>query len=326
MNRNLQIDTLRGLACLLLVSYHVIGSNPYNGLRVLDGFVRDFNDILAYVRMPLFTFLSGLVYSFRPFLSGAGDFIIKKARRLLLPMIFVGTTFAVLQYLTPGSNDSIQSWYLIHILPVAHFWFIESLFLLFLIVVMLEATSMFSSIGKWALITLISIAFYLSSINIVYFSLNGLIYLMPYFLIGMGVNRYKLISYLSKTTSTFILISITLLFSAIYFGFIDYSNKRELLPLIVGMLSCSCLLALKLESKLLASVGSYSYSIYLYHVFFTAFSRIVLLKLGLGEYFYILFMASLFMGVIGPILIELTFKKYNITRVLFLGMPKKKLV
>ena len=56
---NMRVETLRGLACVLLVLYHVIGIDSSTGMRVEDGPVRWLNDGLAYLRMPLFTFLSG---------------------------------------------------------------------------------------------------------------------------------------------------------------------------------------------------------------------------------------------------------------------------
>jgi len=64
---NGHIETLRGLACVLLVRYHVIGADPWQGLCIADGPVRWLNDGIAYLRMPLFTILSGLVYGLRPF-------------------------------------------------------------------------------------------------------------------------------------------------------------------------------------------------------------------------------------------------------------------
>jgi peptidoglycan/LPS O-acetylase OafA/YrhL len=61
--RNIPVDTLRGLACILLVAYHVIGVTPESGLRLHDGILKNANELLAYIRMPLFTFLSGFVYA-----------------------------------------------------------------------------------------------------------------------------------------------------------------------------------------------------------------------------------------------------------------------
>ena len=73
--RNTEVDTLRGLACILLVAYHVIGATPESGLKLHEGMLRDVNALLAYIRMPLFTFLSGLVYAWRPYTADWKQFI-----------------------------------------------------------------------------------------------------------------------------------------------------------------------------------------------------------------------------------------------------------
>ncbi|MBV5298625.1 MAG: acyltransferase [Rhodoferax sp.] len=135
---NLQIETLRGLACLLLVAYHMVGADPGNGLHLEDGPLRWLNDGLAYLRMPLFTFLSGLVYGMRPFAGNSRAFLLGKTRRLLVPMLVVGTVFAVLQANIAGTHAVAMPWYLLHIQPVGHFWFVESLFWVFLVIWALE--------------------------------------------------------------------------------------------------------------------------------------------------------------------------------------------
>jgi len=138
VNRNNTIDTLRGFACILLVAYHVIGITPEGGLHVQDGVLKDANSLLLYIRMPIFTFLSGFVYAWRPFKSGWKPFVSGKIRRLIVPMLFVGTIFALVQTFTPGTNSAVTDWRFLHLLPVAHYWFIESLFLLFLLIIPLE--------------------------------------------------------------------------------------------------------------------------------------------------------------------------------------------
>ena len=64
--RDLKVDTLRGIACFLLVAYHVVGGDPTAGLKINEGIVRQIVDVLVYLRMPLFVFLSGYVYAHRP--------------------------------------------------------------------------------------------------------------------------------------------------------------------------------------------------------------------------------------------------------------------
>ncbi len=141
-SRDPRIDTVRGIACLLLVAYHVVGSDNQSGMRVIDdsGF-RRFSDALAYVRMPLFAVLAGVIYATKPVSSGSyRRFLKSKALRLLVPLIFVGLPFAVLQRIIPGANSYIElnSVPAILIFPYAHFWFLQALFVVFLVITSAE--------------------------------------------------------------------------------------------------------------------------------------------------------------------------------------------
>ena len=87
--------------------------------------------------MPLFTFLSGIVYALRPVSRGAGKhFAESKLKRLFVPFIFVSLTYAVAQKLAPGTNSNL-AWAqipLVVIWPYAHLWFIAGLLLVFALV------------------------------------------------------------------------------------------------------------------------------------------------------------------------------------------------
>ncbi len=114
--KDTSIEALRGLACVLLVMAHVIGENAAGGLRVPDDSIfRWYVDSFAYIRMPLFTFISGYVYAMRPLtaIENWPAFLKGKTRRLLLPMFVVGTFLAVLQTYGPGVNEPFKTpWYL----------------------------------------------------------------------------------------------------------------------------------------------------------------------------------------------------------------------
>src|SRR3569833_839663 len=104
-NESLRVQTLRGLACLLLVAFHVIGSHATSGLRVdADSAYRQFANLFMHLRMPLFTFLSGFVYAYRPAALGyAGTFAGKKFRQILLPLLCVSTLYFLLTLVVPGA-------------------------------------------------------------------------------------------------------------------------------------------------------------------------------------------------------------------------------
>lgn len=324
MNNRLELNTLRGLACIFLVAYHVVGSTPSLGLKLQSGVLRDLNDALIYLRMPLFTFLSGIVYALRPFTNGELNFVSKKTRRLILPLLTVGTSFALLQAIVPGSNAGIVDWHLLHIKPVAHFWFIESLFLVFILVLILEKLKLLDSLLSYSLVLVCSIAFYLSPITFNYFSFSGFLYLLPFFLFGMGITRYKMITEVSVSLRVVAAILLVTAVTAVYLKLLPQYGTRSVFGLLFGSISCYILLLLKPKSKLLAWVGAFSYSIYLFHVFFTAGSRIALHKAGFYD-IELVFFTSLAMGVIGPIIAEKVLIRNKITNFAVLGRGNKKL-
>jgi fucose 4-O-acetylase-like acetyltransferase len=68
--------------------------------------------------MPLFTFISGLVYALRPVRrEHLPDFYSKKLRRLGIPLLIVAPIFFVLQAITPGTTAT-PDWYEFLTIPV----------------------------------------------------------------------------------------------------------------------------------------------------------------------------------------------------------------
>ncbi|NTU96530.1 MAG: acyltransferase [Chlorobiaceae bacterium] len=321
-NRNIPVDTLRGIACIFLVAYHVIGTSPENGLRLHEGFLKDANQLLAYVRMPLFTFLSGYVYAWRPYKSDWKKFMQGKIRRLIVPMLFVGTVFALFQALTPGTNASVTDWRFLHLLPVAHYWFIESLFLIFIILLPLEHFRLLDSRAGLGIAFLIAAILNVSNIGTPWFSIAGAFYLLPYFLFGLFCFRFPLNVKYSRYAGYFILVLVILFL--VFYGQQYGGGRRSFNSLVIGILSCGSLLFIGFESRSLAAVGFYSYTIYLFHVFFTAASRIFFRAAGVSD-IWVLFLLGTVIGLAGPILVDIVASKYDVSRLLMLGKgPRKK--
>ena len=83
------VQTLRGIACVLVVAVHTVGWRATTGMHVdEDTFYRNLVDLFAPLRMPLFTFLSGFVYAYFPVVTGrVAPFATKKLRRVGLPLL-----------------------------------------------------------------------------------------------------------------------------------------------------------------------------------------------------------------------------------------------
>ncbi len=319
---NLPIETLRGLACLLLVLYHVIGVDASLGLRVEDGPVRWLNDGLAYLRMPLFTFLSGLVYGLRPFTGNSRAFLVGKVRRLLIPMLFVGTLFAVLQALIPGTNSRVGPWYLLHVNPVAHFWFLESLFWVFLVIWALERWNLIRDVKGYLLALTLACALYLTVRGWFMLGIEGAIYLMPYFLFGLAFSRFALKPYLTSAWVRGGLLILAIV-AVIWMGMpVSNPDRRTVAMLAVGLSLCMLSLSLVRVVPGLAAIGRHSYAIYLFHVFFTAAVRIAL-NLAHIKLLPIDILLGLAIGLAGPIVLDRVASRFKWPALLLLGKSLK---
>lgn len=318
----LQIETLRGLACLLLVAYHVVGADVGFGLQVADGPVRWINDGLAYLRMPLFTFLSGLVYGVRPFGGNSRAFLSGKMRRLLVPMLVVGTLFALLQTVTPGVNSGPGPWYLWHVQPVAHFWFLESLFWVFVVVWALERRSWLQTGPRFAAVFVLACGVYLTVPGWPWFGLEGAIYLLPYFLGGLAATRFSFRVWLAKPWIKGALL-VGAVGAILWMGWpVSNPDRRTGWMLMSGLSLCLLCLSSGLTHRLLADIGRRSYAIYLFHVFFTAAARIALDRLQI-DMLPLDLAAGLLFGLAGPMLIDRVASRFAWPSLLLLGKSAK---
>jgi len=315
---NRQIETLRGFACLLLVFYHVVGSDPSGGLKISDGPIRMLVDVLAYLRMPLFTFLSGMVYGLRPFGGDSRRFLLGKCRRLLIPMLVVGTLFALLQAVTPGANGAVRNWWLLHVEPVAHFWFIESLFWVFLLIWLAERQRWITSRMGLGVALGLACLLYLTGLGTRWLGIGGAIYLLPFFLCGLAVTRFDLWPTLDRHGVQILLVLVVVV--AVWQTGMPASNHdlRTIWALMAGVALCGLCLVPRLEVWWLGRVGLSSYSIYLFHVFFTAAARILLFKAGLTS-IPLQILAGLMAGVIGPMVIDHFASRHRWPALLLLG-------
>lgn len=324
--KDLSIETLRGLACVLLVAFHVIGENRHGGLHVPDDSTfRWYADSFAYLRMPLFTFISGYVYAMRP-LTEVGNwprFLRGKARRLLVPMFVVGTFLAILQTYAPGVNEPFATpWFLWHIVPVSPFWFIWAIFWVFVLVTLID------TMPRHRTMTLVAVAAMMALANVLIpptpwdiMGLRSSLYLGPFFIAGLLASRYAWRSApvalrASVVLALIPLLVITQLGVQHIIGFLP--PRASLIATITGVLGCLSLLLLKWEWKPLAFIGAYSFTIYLFHVPSAVGTRVLLKQAGV-ENLSMLFIAGTLAGIAVPILIETQCRKNRWAGLFLLG-------
>ncbi len=309
-DKDTSIETLRGLAVLLMVAGHVIGVDGESGLRVPDdSWWRHVYYTLAPLRMPLFTGISGFVYALRPATGrGWSRFMVGKLRRLLIPLLVVGTAFITVQLLVPetgtqlGARDLARSL----VIPYAHFWYLYALAWVFLVVGTLDALGLLQR--RWQLLLLLTGALVLRATGPLAIPVLGIWhaqYLLPYFLVGLGVQRFPLRRGWPHAVALFGLgVAGMALYQGHWFGR-HWSNdlERYAVTTLLGAVGISGCLHYRLPWRPLAVLGSFSYGIYLMHVFGTAGARILLQRAGI-ESLTVLAVAGLVAGIALPIAVE----------------------
>jgi peptidoglycan/LPS O-acetylase OafA/YrhL len=165
-----------------------------------------------------------------------------------------------------------------------------------------------------------AVVFLLPPFKVDAFGINGAIYLLPFFVAGMiGQENVEALKQRFKVIGplVFVVISLTLL----YVAAVDRElivDRRSLIGLTVGCVSCIALLCSDMRSKWLTWLGGYSYAIFLFHVLFAATSRFVLGRLGVKDESLLVF-GGVACGLLGPVVLSMMFSRFNFTSVLFLG-------
>ncbi|WP_127782093.1 acyltransferase [Rhodococcus sp. X156] len=314
--KDLAIQSLRGLAVVLMVSGHIVGGHAEQGMQVDAGSLWHYFTVgLEDIRMPLFTLLSGLVYALRP-VHTVQDYrrmVRGKSRRLLLPLLSVGTVLFALLFLVPWTNwtPALDDYWRVFAYGFKHLWFLQAIFLVFLVVAVLDLFGLLASVRRWQLATLAAMVTFVV-VNLPpeadVFSINGALRLLPFFLLGYGMQRHGRLDARGWDAAV-----VSAMFVAAYGAkwllLEDVWSPSELtrrtLSVIVGALGVVLVYSARqyLSSRLLAWIGGFSFAVYLLHVFGLSVSDTVLYLAGVDNH-VVVFGLGLLVGVGGPILFQ----------------------
>jgi glucan biosynthesis protein C len=308
-----RVQTLRGIACLLLVVFHTVGSTAASGLHVPDdSLYREFANLLVHIRMPLFTFVSGLVYAYRPVRPGHElQFSGRKLRRLGVPLMVASTLLYGMRFVMHDPVPPLSRMWTIYVFPYWHLWFVQGLLLVFALLVILESLGALGTFTRFTMVFALSLALYFyapfETHNV--FGLHSATYLLPFFLAGLGAHRYRDLLQSRRALVAALLCFVASQGPHTYFVLthvvapIDPVENRSGVNLLIGMSASLCALQLLPRMRLMERIGGSSYPIYLYHPLFVA-----AVLVGAGTRLAIprglLFVAGGLAGVVGPMLME----------------------
>lgn len=270
------IDSLRGLACILLLILHVVGEQVSSGLRVPDDHpLAVFTSVFFHLRIPLFAMLSGFVYAYRPPTRDVtGKFMTGKLRRIGLPFLFVTTIYGVANTLLgAGYGVPWSEFWQIYVSAYAYLWFLQAVFILFVVIGALDLIFPNARLQVATGFLAVTSALFLTDFGrgIEWLSFDRTLYLAPFFALGVFLNRFE--GEATKGVKTAFLSSLALLGTLHLIGvFTDPSaviERRNAMALGLGLTASGSLILFRdaLKFAPLAWIGRFSFGIYLYHMF-----------------------------------------------------------
>jgi len=323
MKKDYSIESLRGLAIILVLGLHISNDAPLQPVQELYSYI-------AYtfqnVRIPLFTVISGYLYSMRPAEKGAVFvFLQGKARRIILPFFVVATAEYFATSLTPGVNNptSIHEIWRIFIFPYEHYWFLQAIFVVFIVTAIIEIRGGLESFRSWAVtfsLTLIPFIL-LPGDSFQFFAIGPAFYILPFFILGIGINRYRAQLFDRKNLMICgaVFLFSFLLHQFLWFeGNVQIGGKRTMLGLFLSVSACILLFYIRRPIWGLNFIGTYAFSIYLYQGFGTAIGRRLgeaLPDVSPHSYFLVVLSSGIFVGIIA----EMVFRRSKVLSMFMLG-------
>jgi len=321
-HRDMRVDTLRGIACILLVTMHVIGYNATSGIQVADDSIyRWYTESFVYIRMPLFSFLAGLVYAWRPLVKNEyGQFMSKKFRRLLIPYFIFVLLIGLLQSIFPGSNNptnlAIWEWFIYSLSP---YWFLIATFWIFAYISYLDMRGLLKKINIVFLLLsfFIAINVFLQPSDWTFLQIGSAVTLFPFFLAGLMVHRFNW-STAPRWLFTLVTIICIALFIYTQAGVLGYlpivSSRGDFIGILLGIAFPMVILTLSFQSKFLSWIGNYSSGIFLLHSFFVVGMRVLLKKIGVDDHLVLFIICSL-SGIFGSMIGINIMRKFTVGRI-----------
>ncbi len=274
--RDVSIEALRGVAILLLVAYHAIeGADVVSGTYARTDLYGYFTFSTENIRMPLFTVISGFLYGQRPLAGSALLFLRGKARRLLWPFLTVSAISFVLRIMVGNTELELQGsdWWRIYLYRFEQFWYLPALMLIFVLLVALERNRLLATPIRLLLAIAVAIALR-TVVSIELLNIDGFAYLLPFFLVGCAVSRFSFRPQRGRLVAIYIVAGAGLMLQQlIWFTGTNVDVGRDsLIGTGIGIAAAVACLLVRQPVRWLATIGQFSFPIYLFHIFGVALS------------------------------------------------------
>lgn len=325
----LPTETVRAIAVVLLVSFHVIGGDQGGrglGLEYPHP-LRFYADLLVDLRMPLFAFIAGAVFGLKPVAPDRlGPFLTGKLRRLALPGFTAITVFLLMSTAMHSPEGIITHPWDAYLRHYTIFWFLQAMLVIFVTYCTLDiltggrillpalVLSMVAVVAGWG---------FQSDIM----ALNRVTHLLAYFLLGLTFIRH--LGWIQRHRGPIALAGLAAMLAGLTLNLLILSRSgafsAERLDLQSLLFGCgACISAFLLLPRLgwLQWLGAFSLTIYLYHILATSMSRRVLGAAGV-ESPWLLVLVGTVAGIAIPVALHLLCLRFGLTRLMVLGLREK---
>mgnify|MGYP003627653369 CR=1 FL=1 len=306
MKKNIDwVNNAKGIGIILVVFGHVWRGIQAKGLLNNTTFLF-IDDIIYSFHMPLFFLISGFFIEKSLSKYSRKELLKNKLKTLMYPY-FVWSIIQILVniILSKYTNNTTDLWAVLKIiyLPIAPFWYLYALFLMYgLAVVMKNFNIKFN-------IFLAMILYLMPNTGVPL--IENLFNFYIYFILGKFI--FIKINDLNKQTLK-ILISL-LLFSVSFYTykniFVINEIRSYFIPALFGSIAVFSLSKI-IKNKLLKRLGKESLVIFLLHIFFAAGTRIFLFNVLKIYNVEIHLLLGLAIGLLGPILFNYFYLKFNL--------------
>ena len=174
----------------------------------------------------------------------------------------------------------VEMWQ-IYFMPYAHFWFLQAIILIFALVGGLDRFGAMRKLSGYSIV--LAGALVLHFFVVIYpsiYSSNQALYL-PFFIAGLGANRFGAAMQwppFKYVCLVVFVVLMTLHTLAVYHIYGEVAERRTYIGTTLSLTGLMTLLFWIPPSRTLAWSGGFSFTIYLYHVFFTGGTRAVLAR------------------------------------------------
>jgi uncharacterized membrane protein YcfT len=296
------VQCVKGLTiCLVVYGHAMYGVNTAVGLN--PTFFDYCNDFFNIFRMPLFFFVSG-IFAFRSIARPLDQFV----NRTVLHFLYIYIVWCVIQYafrMMTGSvaNHDIDPYAILYIAyqPINVLWFVYVLLGFFLVTRLLRPVPSFVVLALAGGLAVTQVKS--GSYSLDHFCSTYVFFLMGYYgseTILASARRLKPI-HAAVLVPVYSIVTLALI----------YADLRQIQIIwlscaIFGIFAMTALCVTLSELRLdgvLRYMGSYSLPIFVSHTIATAGTRVVLMKLGLGDHPALLLVGATVGGIMLPILL-----------------------